>query len=667
MDDITSDEVVAADELRRVGRYADALSALERARVGRPDRLRADVLRVELLERTGRAIESKALAETLAKTGQLSQSQLSVCAFSTGVADWDAGNAERAILQFQRAIAHAESGKDLFRTCWAQLRLVVSLAGRSGPHSALPLLTEARWNVVRLGDPHVSAALHIFVAEIEAKQGRTESALRHSRLGKRLLEISPHVWLEAVSENTLVAIELMRCDFHEALTHAARSVRLADQSGAIGIRRAALANLGNVSWLVGDFRQAAELFERAGILFPAAGEFSNGALDSLARAHLLEGRLEETERCLSLIDKGVPTPSDRVLYANRYAELTRACLFWRQERLDESLAAAQRALSLADHAGDQILRSSALIAIADIFFHQRRAGEAGKILEGLADFLPEQPPDIHAQYERSIACGLVRAGSITAGNRHYDRAKRIYQGLRSVPGQLELTRVWNETLESTRSIEPPSHTTVQTPSANNLFHNVTALMLHAGRPELIATGLVAILADAGGVVSATAVSRAADGGSEMLAAYTAQGQADDVEGVTERTFSIGTARGRVVDVIVTVRPDIESIATVNAVTLLLGTIRDLERGHAEREERLTLWPLEDAPADGEPAAIIMGRMSEVMSFARRVARTNVNVLITGESDPQSDSTDRGCQQDTEVPLALPLDRTALFPRLAWAA
>ena len=64
--------------------------------------------------------------------------------------------------------------------------------------------------------------------------------------------------------------------------------------------------------------------------------------------------------------------------------------------------------------------------------------------------------------------------------------------------------------------------------------------------------------------------------------------------------------------------------------MLLATVHDLERAQAEREERLTLWPLDELPSEDDDS-VITGRMRELMSFARKVARTNVTVLITGES------------------------------------
>jgi len=62
---------------------------------------------------------------------------------------------------------------------------------------------------------------------------------------------------------------------------------------------------------------------------------------------------------------------------------------------------------------------------------------------------------------------------------------------------------------------------------------------------------------------------------------------------------------------------------------LLNSLHEIQSARAEREERATLWPIEELPNDQR--AMISGRMRELMDYARRIARTKVNVLITGES------------------------------------
>jgi transcriptional regulator with PAS, ATPase and Fis domain len=156
--------------------------------------------------------------------------------------------------------------------------------------------------------------------------------------------------------------------------------------------------------------------------------------------------------------------------------------------------------------------------------------------------------------------------------------------------------------------------------------NVATLMMHSQSPELIATGIVAILSDTGCVAAATAFSRPEGGSPDVLASF---GTASPPPAET-RTLSLGSARNRIVQVVLEPLPDVESRATLNAVTLLLSIVGDLKRAQGEREERLTLWPMDELPSDDDDS-VISGRMRDLMTSARKVARTNVSVLITGES------------------------------------
>jgi transcriptional regulator with PAS, ATPase and Fis domain len=97
-----------------------------------------------------------------------------------------------------------------------------------------------------------------------------------------------------------------------------------------------------------------------------------------------------------------------------------------------------------------------------------------------------------------------------------------------------------------------------------------------------------------------------------------------------RCFPIGTAGERTIDLLVQPLPDIESQATVHAIGALIAATQELERARIQREERLTLWPIDELPAEDDDS-VVAGRMREVMLQARKIAPTNLTVLITGES------------------------------------
>ena len=154
---------------------------------------------------------------------------------------------------------------------------------------------------------------------------------------------------------------------------------------------------------------------------------------------------------------------------------------------------------------------------------------------------------------------------------------------------------------------------------------MASLLMHAGRPELVAAGLLSLLEHSRCAVGARIVSRAPDTPEELLGAWGAITNSG-----TTRTFPIGIARDRAVELELEPMPDLESQATVNAIGFMIGVVRELERARIDREERLTLWPVDELPAEDDDS-VVAGKMAEVMLSARKYAQSNVIVLITGES------------------------------------
>ena len=71
---------------------------------------------------------------------------------------------------------------------------------------------------------------------------------------------------------------------------------------------------------------------------------------------------------------------------------------------------------------------------------------------------------------------------------------------------------------------------------------------------------------------------------------------------------------------------------------------------AEHDERSTLWP-EEGPIEGN-RSVISGHMRELMTYARRIAKTKVNVLITGGISRQQNLQNQRFPQATGVPPSL---------------
>jgi hypothetical protein len=175
------ENLATVKDLVRNGRFIEALTALREPTSSRKSPTAVDVQRVALLERVGRYGESRQLVAQLLRTKELSDVDRSICEYAIGLIEWDEGNTNGAIEHVQRSLLLAKRADNLERVCWSQLRLWMMFGNRSDVDTAAPILADLRANSIRLGIRNVRA-VHVLVAEIEAKPWPTISARTHTGL-----------------------------------------------------------------------------------------------------------------------------------------------------------------------------------------------------------------------------------------------------------------------------------------------------------------------------------------------------------------------------------------------------------------------------------------------------------------------------------------------------
>ena len=157
---------------------------------------------------------------------------------------------------------------------------------------------------------------------------------------------------------------------------------------------------------------------------------------------------------------------------------------------------------------------------------------------------------------------------------------------------------------------------------------VSMLMLNVDRPELVGREMVELIASTDSFEFANAISLGSGGEEEILATFGSPVRGGNE--VSNLRIPIGPAADRTIELVLRPRPDIGAVASGNAVAVLISALQELRTARAAREEQATLWPADQLPLD-DTQAVISGHMRDLMTIARRVARTTVNVLITGES------------------------------------
>src|SRR2546427_3544830 len=424
----------SAGQLAREGKFSEALTRLDGQHFDAERRTAAELLRAELLEHLGEHQKARSILQRFLRTRELTDSERSLCYYISGRLLAEQNLYESAVEHLQKSAVLALRIKDYERAAWAQYKLLAIVADTSGWDSVAPLVTELRNNAARSGNPQLMAAVHLSLAEAEAKIGHVAQARRHIVLATDVLSGSPNVWLQAIQEHIDANVAIFVSDLDRAARHATLSVKLARESGAKRLYAVCVANLGHIFCVVGQHEAALQHFDSALAIFGAETENFAGVLDDIARIRLAQHDFASCAELLERIESFATTSFLQRRYVYRHSMLTRVYLEIRRQNFDVAQHTIDRILNIAQLSRDQLLETHAQLLKADLFCKLQQWRQAACIFEDLRRSIGSTPPDLYAFYETIIGTALLTqdAASYEAVS-HLERATRVYEAIRQRP------------------------------------------------------------------------------------------------------------------------------------------------------------------------------------------------------------------------------------------
>jgi DNA-binding NtrC family response regulator/tetratricopeptide (TPR) repeat protein len=553
------------------------------------------------LARAAVAMESLRLTSTV-------RSQLES---ALGIISWRSGDSDSAWKHLNLGIQAAVESKDSERIAWAHLHLLRFVIDLRPSDALTVMLPQARNAVTRAGIPSLTAYLHTCVATMEGNYGRIDEALRHCDLAESLLELDSNDWVLGVALLNKGSIAIVRCEFSKAAKYFHAAIALADASGSVRTRVGAETNLGYIQMLTGEFRKAEVTLRQVltGISDPNAVIDS---ADSLARVYLATGNLGECEATLQRLNLG-DYSGQYSEYATRWTGLTKARLLIKSRHYTDALAWLEsvESRSIAFHDLPFTAELHLLIALT-LHRLDRRQHTTRRILSAqFAGF--RQGTESHGQFYHSLAHILADEHPRLAVELN-ERAKRIW----SVQGIAAPVLEINNQLDLSEVTEPPCGDE-RDDRIRSVINSLAAFFDIAATPLLLGRELVRTIELSGdGLASAI------------------------VENVDPAYRGSRIDRGRVLFPLSDADdsrplwlrcelPSSETAAITLGDILRIGSAAvALERHSREERQRAALWTSE--PIEDQAGALYLAEEMQVqINTARRVASTNIPVLITGET------------------------------------
>ncbi|MGH9383784.1 MAG: sigma-54 interaction domain-containing protein [Vicinamibacterales bacterium] len=311
--------------------------------------------------------------------------------------------------------------------------------------------------------------------------------------------------------------------------------------------------------------------------------------------------------------------------------LTRVKWLYRTGEAAAGLALAQESLPTIERMADRNLLERMKLLAAEGLGRVGRAEEGAAVMAEAFAANPNPPLEMIAEVSR-VAGRLAAADNPAVAATHFDRAARIFQSVGNLTATAEVERDAQQAAALAPSDARRSGGAADRPPAALLTERIAALIDLAAHPPLLAAETLSLLADIHAACHGTAVATSADGEIETIDSFGSpdSGLPTPTHQAATVRIRIGVHRDRTYDIVITPRPSATARASVLAVERLVQASLVLADTRQRQREQPDLWP-EPTPEQQLGLICASESMVDLIKTARRVASSNIPVLITGET------------------------------------
>ncbi len=540
-----------------------------------------------------------------------------------------------SIQAFERGSFFASKSGRRELVCDAQLGLFGAKVDCFGPASLGTLTVDALRSVRATGDPHLLSRLHHRVAVAEGRRGALDLAGRHVELALGILKKTPNPWIESSVHLAGSAISFISGELDAALEYSENALALSRNCGSYYNELAALCNACQVCVVTGRLDRASQYLTVAEPLASEVPLLKFCLYDTKAQLQLATNDLQGCENTLEFLSGRLGNGVDVQRSFPAFERLaTQIRLLQRQGCLDEALKVTQEAARVARSRGERVFEAAFTLRHAEILVDIGQLEAASAITrQAIMGSNPLSVDSLTTRAELEHVRGklLHRMGASGEAVCFLERSVRIHSAI----GQLGARDSAAETLNQARTSLAGEARKLTEEGNNGQSHNapllktdllesLASLSALAGRPDLLAAETFAFVSDLD--VANRMALLAIKGASKTVI------QQRDWPDVLESdmhsevvTLRLGSVRETEFVLYVQPKSQLWACSRVAALQMNLRLITAHEEARRDKLQRDSVWP-----KDADPESL-NSRMHDIHREAEKVARSNLTILITGET------------------------------------